>query len=121
MSNVLVWDERGFIRHQYIGDQSVQLVANDIARIENIVAELRTRKQPVKLLVDVSEIGKTTDAMRRISIDSAKRLKYDKVAVVGKGVFFKYLTKFVALEFKAYSEIRYFDSKVEAETWLTQI
>ena len=118
MMNSVYLDEKNIINHIYVGDQTVEMVASDINKVEGLVNSLRSQNKPVRLFLDISEIGKTTDAARRVSIDSAKKLKYDRVAVYGKSVFFKYLVKLVASQLLRFSTIEYFDSKEKAYEWL---
>lgn len=118
--NSVYLDEKGIINHIYIGDQSVQTITDDIAKIRGYVGQVRSQNKPVKLFLDLTAIGKTTDAARRVSIDSTKDLKYDRVAVYTRSLFYKYLVKLVASQLFKFSRIEYFDSKERAISWLNE-
>ena len=81
-------------------------------------ARLRRKKRAVYILNSLAGIGKSTAGSRQAASEALRLQVYDRVALYGANVFFKYLSNLIVLATGMMGKVKYFETKNEAERWL---
>ena len=110
-------------RHQiieiiYDGDHDVGDSNRVVEQLIGEVAKLKSRGQPVKLLMDLTNLGKTDRRARQNVIKMARTLDFQRVGVFGANTFNQILAKFIILVSGKTARIKIFPSRNLALGWL---
>lgn len=120
MANTSTLSAQGLIEIVYEGDQNYDTVSPMINQAILLANQQRSASQPVLVLVDLSRMGQSTPSSRQATVEGMKKGDYDKVAIFGASVFLKHLANLLAAAIGKQEKIRSFESREEAEAWLTQ-
>src|SRR5258708_7911110 len=120
MANNIFIDKEGFIINEYLGQQSMTDITAMVAEDEKLVRRLRQEHKPVKMLIDLTTVVTVPTAGRKMIADSVKKIGYNKIAIFGGGIFYKYLVGFAIKALQEEKIIRYFDTEKEARGWLKE-
>lgn len=84
----------------------------------SLITEIRNKKLPVYLLVDVNKLNKLTIAARSYGSSWLLKQPIDKVAVYGDNLFMKYFIRMLTGGLGLTNKMSFFSSRKEAEEWL---
>lgn len=118
MSESIYLGEDGCIYSIYEGDQTYESVKAGTDETTLIAKKLRQDNQSVKISIDLTRLGKTHSAARKIGVEFLRLLDFDKIAIFGNSVFNKHLVNFIITASGKSSTVKYFNSKEEAQAWL---
>ncbi len=85
--------------------------------IRNVSKELRSENLPVRILIDVRDMGEQTADSRSEVVNLFKTLDFDKTAAFGANIYIKYVINFILYVLNR-SKIKYFETENEAKEWL---
>jgi|GEM_PF-5163876 len=117
--NEVLLDENGFIQNNYRGDQTAEKIHAVTAETLRLIEGLRSENKRACILVDLSGMGKSTAASRKAASESLKLMVYDRVGIYGANIFMKFLANFVIMASGQSAKVRYFNTRAEAEAWLS--
>lgn len=116
MAHEMHMGDDGILRFAFIGDMGEEGVE---AFIEDFTPflEAATEAEPLVILADASQAGKTSSAARKAYVRLNRDLRGGKVAVVGSRRYGRVLVSFI-LKATGRDNIRFFESEEKALTWL---
>jgi hypothetical protein len=120
MENSVLFGEDAIIYVTYQGDQNYEIVSKINNDIDKAIKNLREQHKPVLIHVDLTKLGKTTSDARKIGLTLMKTMDFDRVALVGRDTYTKYITNFMITAAQQEEKIRYFSSEEEARKWLPE-
>ena len=118
MANKVYISESDLICVIYQGNQTYESVTSVTRQVIAAAEKLRLRHKEVKILNSLKYIKGTTAESRKAVADALMLDTYDKIALYGGNMFFKYLTKLIVIATKKSAKVKYFDSKETASKWL---
>lgn len=117
MNKVFLNDD-DIIEIHVVGNQnaaSIDLMGRDI---RGKLITLRARSKPCLVLDDLREMGTVDGPGRKLVVELAKHLDYDRLAMLGKPGILKLGANLMLRAVGRAGSIRYFDNETEAFTWL---
>ena len=78
-----------YIEVRFIGDQSQEAVEEVGAQVQTAAQQFVDKDEWVRVMVDLTDMGKTTSGSRRASREAYNYGTYDKLVVFGAGKFMK--------------------------------
>ncbi|MEW6468729.1 MAG: hypothetical protein AB1458_07380 [Bacteroidota bacterium] len=118
MQNRVYIGQDGFIYHEYVGDQSYDIIQNDIRQILSLIRQLRSERRPVLVLGDYSRIGYADSSARKAASEALKDADYDKVALFGTNLFHTMAANLIIIASGKGKKVKVFQSKEKAVRWL---
>jgi hypothetical protein len=118
MQNKVYLDSGGIINIEVIGDQTPDSVMQMGVRIEGLITEQRKIGKASLILDNLLAVGNVGPEARQMVVDLAKRLDYDRAAMVGKGGIMKFGTNLMLRATGRSYRAKYFESVEEARRWL---
>lgn len=118
MSHKVFLNSKGFLEQAYIGDQTGEAIAQAINEANALIEQLRSKQQPVLILVDSSQLGKLSTPTRKASMEAFRNASYDKVAIYGLEALSKAIISLIIHASGKQSKVRMFASRKAAEAWL---
>lgn len=120
MSNRVYINSDNIIEIEVIGDQTVASVELMGRQIDRLITQMKAVGKPCLLLDNLLQIGRVKPDARRMVVELAKRLDYDRAAMLGQGGMMRFgANLMLRATGKAY-KLRYFDSREDAVKWLLQ-
>jgi hypothetical protein len=112
----------GFVDAHFFGEQSPQDVVQAINELVRWSKKLTVKKQPILILVDVTDVPKIDISgrmapARQKAVDAMSQAKYDKIAVYGSTAVQIMVNTLVLIAGKR-QQIRVFSSREDALRWL---
>lgn len=118
--NQVVLDQHGIIVINVVGDQTSDTVRQMGTQIAKLIDSRRKQNSPVLILDDLSQMGQTDTAARKQVAELARRLNFDRAAMLGNGSpMMRYGTTFMIRAFGQVDKVRYFDDRAKALEWLS--
>lgn len=118
MQNKVYLDDAGIINIEVTGGQTSETVAQMGKRINGLITEQRAVGKPSLVLDNLLAMGAVGPEARQAVVDLAKRLDYDRAAMVGKGGIMKFGANLMLRATGRSYRIKYFESIEEARRWL---
>ncbi|HSX35176.1 MAG TPA: STAS/SEC14 domain-containing protein [Candidatus Saccharimonadales bacterium] len=118
MQNKVYLDSAGIINIDVIGDQTVESVEQMGKHIEGLITEQRRLGKPSLVLDNLLQMGNVGAEARQMVVDLAKRMDYDRAAMVGKGGLMKFGTNLMLRATGRSYRTKYFEDIAEAKHWL---
>ena len=119
MANAIFMNDAGFIEVKVDGDQtaeSVEVMGDEVKRLLN---NLKAKGKPRLILDDLTHMGRSNIPARQLVADLAKKLDYERVAMIGDGsVLMRVGTNLLLSAIGQGGKIRYFENRDEAVAWL---
>lgn len=109
-----------YIEVRFVGDQSaeaVKKVADDVIAASQ---EFINKDDWVRILVDLTEQGKTNAGSRKASKEAYNYGTYDKLVVFGAGAFMKNFVNAVIAASGRQSKAKVVDTRQQAIEWLSK-
>lgn len=107
-----------YIEIRFIGDQSEEKVRSVAEQAMTAAQEFINNDEWVRVLVDLSDQGNTTNESRRASKEAYNYGAYDKIAIIGFNKFLKNFINTVIATSGRQSSVKLFDTKEKALEWL---
>lgn len=117
-ANIAYVMDNGLIYKAYIGDQNGDTIRKLWKTMDKLVKELREKKKPVLILVDLSKLGKTHLSARKIEVEFIRSLDFDKAAIFGDTLFTRALAKVILAASGMSFKIGFFNTQAEGQRWL---
>jgi len=120
MGNRVFFREQDIIEIQVVGDQnaaSVELMGRETSVL---LTQLRARGKPCLVLDDLQHMGEVNAEGRKLVVELAKRLDFDRLAMVGKGGLLRIGTNLMLRATGRASKMHFFDNRDAAINWLLQ-
>jgi hypothetical protein len=118
MQNKVYLDSDDIINIEVVGDQTTESVTQMGRQVEGLIREQRTLGKPSLILDNLLTIGNVGPEPRQQVVDLAKRLDYDRAAMVGKGGLMKFGTNLMLRATGRSYRAKYFENLAEARRWL---
>jgi hypothetical protein len=119
MQNKVYLDD-GIIVIEVIGDQDEESVEHMGQEIDALITGQRKLGRPALLLDNLLKIGAVDSDTRKLVVQLAKRLDYDRAAMLGKGGIMRFGTNLMLRATRQSYKLRYFESADDAKSWLRQ-
>lgn len=118
MSNRVYLNKDDIIEIEVIGDQTVSSVELMGRQIDALITQMKAIGKPCLLLDNLLQIGRADPEVRRVVVELAKNLDYDRAAMVGQGGLMRFGTNLMLRATGKAYKLRYFDNREEAVLWL---
>jgi UDP-N-acetylmuramyl pentapeptide synthase len=89
-------------------------------QIDTLITQQKAVGKPCLILDNLLQIGKVDSEARKMVVELASRLDYDRAAMVGKGGIMRFGTNLMLRATGKAYKLRYFDNRDEAIAWLTE-
>jgi hypothetical protein len=109
-----------FIEVRFVGDQTGAAVKEVSDQVIAASQQFIDRDEWVRVLVDLTEQGKTNTGSRKASKEAYNYGTYDKLVVIGAGKLMKHFVNTVIATSGRQSKARVMDNRDEALEWLHQ-
>lgn len=83
-----------------------------------MIAEFRQAGKPVRILVDITHLGKAETATRKIALEAIKEAKFDRIAIFGSNLTARTTMNLIAYAAGKSHQIKTFANRAEAVEWL---
>ncbi len=110
--------EDGIIEVDSAGDKTVFIIKGMGDAIRELAAIQRDIKRPVLILDDLRELGNVPPEARRMVVELAKTLDYDRIAMVGANGVLRLGANLMFQASGKANKLKYFDSYEKAVEWL---
>lgn len=118
MQNKVYVDSDNIITIEVVGDQTTESVTQMGRHVEGLITEQRKLGKPSLILDNLLGAGTVGAEARQQVVDLAKRLDYDRAAMVGKGGIMKFGTNLMLRATGRSYRAKYFENEAEARRWL---
>ena len=118
MKNEVYLDTNGIIVIDTHGDQDQDSIQAMGQKIEALITERRTLGKPVLVLDNLLNLGNVGPEGRKLVVQLARDLDYDRGAMVGKGGLMRFGANLMLRATGRSSRVKYFDDIHEARSWL---
>ncbi len=118
MAERVFTNQQNLIEIVYDGDHDIKDSNWVVNRLIEEVAKLKQQHQPIKLMMDLSKLGKTDRGARQNIIDVARQIKFAKVGVYGASTFNRSLARFIVFASGKASVIKIVNTRAEATNWV---
>jgi hypothetical protein len=89
-------------------------------QINTLITQMKAVGKPSLLLDDLLQMGRVDPEARRLVVELAQRLDYDRAAMVGKGGAMRFGTNLMLRATGKSYKLRFFDNREEAIKWLQE-
>jgi hypothetical protein len=118
MANHVMLHADGRIEQTYAGNQTDESLTQIVEQTKAYIAQLRQAKQPVHILVDITQLGRLATPTRKVALRALTHIDYDQVAVYGSNPFAKALVNLIAHAAGKSHAVKVFTSRPKAVQWL---
>lgn len=118
MPNRITLNKEECIEQVYDGDQTSAILHETVETTTRIAEDLNRRKLPVRILADVSAIGKIETPTRKAAVDTLKTVDYYRVAIFGANTFTKALVGLIIHAAGKSNQVKLFKDRASARAWL---
>ena len=120
MANRVVLNDDGIIEILTSGQQDVNSIELMGREVETLLTERRTAGKPALVLDNLLDLGPVGATGRNLVVELAKRLDYDRAAMLGKGIVMRLGTNLMLRAVGQSYRARYFDDREKAIQWLLE-
>jgi UDP-N-acetylmuramyl pentapeptide synthase len=118
MSYKVFLNKDSVIEIDIVGDQNLASVELMGRQVDTLLTQQKAVGKPALVLDNVVEIGKVDAEARKLVVELAKRLDYDRLAMLGKGGIMRFGANLMLRATGRTYKIRYFDDRDKAIEWL---
>lgn len=118
--NQVFLNDKNIIEVIYAGDQTYESVKSVTEQVVGFSKKLKTEGKKVFILNALMDLGKTSAGSRRAAAEALRLKVYDRVALYGANVFFKYLANMIVVATGKKNVVKYFNTRQQGEQWLLQ-
>jgi UDP-N-acetylmuramyl pentapeptide synthase len=122
--NTIMADNKVFLRDDnvieilVVGDQNAASIEMMGRQISVLLTKLRGQGKPCLVLDDLLQMGEVNSEGRKLVVDLAKRMDFDKLAMVGKGGLLHLGANLMLHATGRADKVRYFEDRDVALNWL---
>ncbi len=120
MGNKVYVNSDEIIEIEVNGDQNAASVELMGRQINTLITQMKSVGKPCLLLDNLLQIGKVGPEARRLVVDLATRLDYDRAAMLGQGGVMRFGANLMLRATGKGYKIKYFDSREAAIKWLKE-
>ncbi|HSW98662.1 MAG TPA: STAS/SEC14 domain-containing protein [Candidatus Saccharimonadales bacterium] len=118
MQNHVYLDDGGIIVIDTHGPQDEASIESMGHEIEALITEQRKLGKPALILDSLLDLGPVGPDGRKLVVQLAKTLDYDRAVMVGKGGLMRFGTNLMLRATGRSHNVRYYDNEQEARSWL---
>ena len=118
--NRVFLNDDGIIEIWVVGQQNAASIELMGRQIDTLLTQQKALGKPCLLLDNLLQIGPVDAAGRKLVVDLAKRLDYDRAAMLGKGGVMRLGASLMLRATGQTYRIRYFDDRDKAVAWLKE-
>src|SRR3989344_3727014 len=118
MARAVFLNKDGYIEQIYKGDQDYDTVTSAVRKVNKLIEKLQSEGRSVKVIVNLSEIGKTDSGSREAAVYALKSWYFDKTALYGGNVFINNLANLIIRAARKQKKVKVFNTRREAYKWL---
>ncbi len=118
MQNKVYLDNDGIIVIEVIGDQDEESIQAMVLKINPLITEQRKIGKPSVILDNILQMGAVGADARKLVVQMAKQLDYDRLAMLGKGGLMRFGASLMLRATSQNYRLRYFVDEAEAKAWL---
>lgn len=111
------WNPAGFVQQKYTGDQTADSVSKGMENIKKCAAKKLEKNQPLLILIDITELGRTDSASHSAGIKGIKSMDFERAAVYGP-LQAQVLVNTLVLVAGKKNRMRAFSDRSDAVKWL---
>lgn len=115
-SKVFLQDD--IIEVQVIGAQTGDTIVQMGKLIEALLDQQKKANKPLFILDDVTAMAAADGDARKLVVELAKTLPYEKLAMVGKGGIVRLGANLILQTIGRHEQTKYFDNRQDAIAWL---
>ena len=119
-TNRVYLNSDGIIEIEVIGDQNAASVELMGRQADTLITQLKAVGKPCILLDNLLQVGKVGPEARRSVVEIAKRLDFDRAAMLGQGGLMRFGANLMLRATGKSYNLRYFDDRDEAIKWLKE-
>ena len=117
MNKVFV-NNHGLIEIVVDGDQTVTSVSLMADKAQQLVVRHREDGKPALILDNLLQIGAVSPDARKIVVERANKIEYDKLAMVGNGTALRLGANLLLQAIRKSKKVKYFEEYDQAVEWL---
>lgn len=118
MQNSVYLDQDGIIVIDTHGDQDEESVEQMGHDVENLITEQRKLGRPALIIDNLMDLGNVGPDARKLVVQLAGRLDYDRAVMIGKGGLMRFGTNLMLRATGKSYKIRFMENETEARKWL---
>ncbi|HEX7963283.1 MAG TPA: hypothetical protein VF466_01695 [Candidatus Saccharimonadales bacterium] len=118
MQNKVYLDQDGIIVIDTHGDQDEESVEQMGHDVENLITEQRKLGRPALIIDNLMDLGNVGPDARKLVVQLAGRLDYDRAVMIGKGGLMRFGTNLMLRATGKSYKIRFMENETEARKWL---
>jgi hypothetical protein len=109
----------GIIEIAMVGNQNVESITQMGEQAQALLEYQKSNGKPLLILDDITKLGKTEIAARRVATDLVSKLTYDRGSILGDGSLLMRMGANIILRVIGTNQtIRYFEDRARAVAWL---
>lgn len=120
LKNKVFINEYDVIEIVVAGDQTADSITKLADETDVFVDKLRSEGKPVILLDNLFTMGKTPPEARKVFVERAKAMNYDKFAMVSNDRMIRFGANLLLQAIGKAGKVKYFDDYGDAIKWLTE-
>jgi hypothetical protein len=102
------------------GSQTVASIEHMGREVDNLITEQKASGKPALILDNLLQLGPVEADGRKLVVELAKQLDYDRAAMLGKGGIMRLGTNLMLRAVGKSYKLRYFDDRAKAVAWLKE-
>lgn len=118
-SNEVLINKNGIVEFIVRGDQTPESVNKMADTADRLLKKQRAAGKPTIMLDDLTEMGKVPYAARKVVVQRAKDIKYQKLAFVINDSVIQLAANLIIRAIGKGTKVRHFASHDDAVKWLT--
>ena len=118
MSNKVYLGDDGFIHVHPIGDQTYETTKQSVQETAQLIDAIRKQNKPVKILTDLTKMGKQDSGARRGGYEGFMGLDFDKFALLGGGIFLRNVVGLIIKASRLGHKVKVFNRREDVIGWL---
>ena len=120
MANKVILNHDGIIEILTTGPQTVASIETMGREADMMITQQKAAGKPALILDNLLELGPVEADGRKMVVELAKRLDYDRAAMLGKGGMMRLGTNLMLRAVGQSFRVRYFDDRTKAVAWLKE-
>lgn len=118
-ANEVFLNDKSIIESIFHGAQTEETVSALATHYKALCEQLKKEGKPIYSLVDMNDITHADAGARNAVLPILQNVSFQKIALFGGNTVIRTLAKFMAYVSKDLSSMRYFETRNEAEQWLS--
>ncbi|HSX29781.1 MAG TPA: STAS/SEC14 domain-containing protein [Candidatus Saccharimonadales bacterium] len=120
LQNKVILNEDGIIEIVTSGPQTATSIELMGREVDALITSQRATGKPALILDNLLGLGAVGADGRNLVVELAKRLDYDRAAMLGKGLIMRFGTNLMLRAVGQSYRVRYFEDRDAATAWLLE-